>query len=110
LSPDSTTYVGAFDGEHDDDVAAPAGRHTTSPGWIMSSADESLTSSSDRIDTCALCAMPNHVSPSPTTWLARPLESQVDVVDPGDALAVAGGTAITNAHVDRTSATRTMAV
>jgi hypothetical protein len=53
LSPDSATYVGAFDGEHDDDGAAPAGKHTTSPGWIASSADESLISSNDRIDTCA---------------------------------------------------------
>jgi hypothetical protein len=33
VSPDSTVYVGEFDGEHDDDDVAPAGRHTTSPGW-----------------------------------------------------------------------------
>ena len=110
LSPDSTTYVGAFDGEHDDDGAAPAGRHTTSPGWIASSADESLASSNERIDTCAPSAMPNHVSPSPTRWLARPPASQVDVVDPSDALAVAGGTLSTSAHIDRTSAARTMVV
>lgn len=33
-SPDSTVYVGAFEGEHDDDGVAPGGRHTTSPGWM----------------------------------------------------------------------------
>ena len=33
-SPDSTMYVGAFDGEHDDEGVAPGGRHTTSPGWM----------------------------------------------------------------------------
>ena len=33
-SPDSTMYVGAFEGEHDDEGVAPGGRHTTSPGWM----------------------------------------------------------------------------
>jgi hypothetical protein len=66
VSPDSTMYVGAFEGEHDDDRVAPAGRHTTLPGWMTSSAEASLARSNERIDTFTLWAMSNHVSPAAT--------------------------------------------
>ncbi len=66
VSPDSTAYVGAFEGEHDDDGVAPGGKHTTSPGWMTSSTVASFASRTERIDTCASWAISNHVSPSPT--------------------------------------------
>ena len=53
VSPDSTAYVGAFEGEHDDDGVAPDGKHTTSPGWMTWSTVASFTSRTERIDTCA---------------------------------------------------------
>ena len=65
-SPDSTVYVGAFDGEHDDAGVAPGGRHTTSPGWMTTSVDASFDSSNERMEICARFAMPNQVSPSAT--------------------------------------------
>lgn len=105
-SPDSTVYVGAFDGEHDDAGVAPGGRHTTSPGWMTTSVDASFVSSNDRTETCARFAMPNHVSPPATRWLASPEAAQVDVVCPSGAAVTTAGIDITDAPTAAATASR----
>jgi hypothetical protein len=65
-SPDATVWVEAFDGEQVELVAAPRGRHRTSPGCSVRAAEASFAARSALVATPERRAIPNHDSPAPT--------------------------------------------